>query len=207
MVTMRQAIIDNAVAHGVDKDAVTAYIDKLLQIPTKLPPTPLQVDTANADAAIEAFKQHLASINSRTVTVTTDYVSNGKDTGVANTTNIDSTPGIVQKFAHGGQVAYLAGGGFPGAPQGTDTQAAWLTPGEIVMNTAAVSSLGAGNLLAANSTGQWPAQQQAPAQAPNVTVYVTNPFTGEQVRAVVQSVANAAISGANRDARYRRVGV
>jgi hypothetical protein len=199
--------LENALrAQGQLTPAVQAYIDKLYDVNNlKVAPTKLEIDKANADAAIEAFKQHLASINSRTVTVTTDYVSNGKDTGVANTTNIDHTPGIVQKFAHGGQVAsYLAGGGFPGKPQGTDTVPTWLTPGEIVMNTAAVSSLGAGNLLTANKTGHWPGQSQ---QAPNVTVYVTNPFTGEQVRAVVQSVANAAINGANRDARYRRAGV
>jgi predicted DNA-binding protein (UPF0251 family) len=205
MVTMRQQIIDNAVAHGVNRDAVTAYIDKILQIPQSVPPTKLDVDTANADAAIEAFKQHLASINNRTVQVTTDYVSNGKDTGVANTTNVDSTPGIVKYNASGGQVSYLAGGGtpFPGGPKGTDTVPTWLTPGEIVMNTASVKSLGADNLLTANRTGQWPGG----GQTPNITVYVTNPFTGEQVQAVVQSVANAAINGANRDARYRRVGV
>jgi hypothetical protein len=205
MVTMRQQIIDNAVAHGVNRDAVTQYIDKILQIPDKVPPTKLEIDKANADAAIEAFKQHLASINDRHVQVTTDYVSNGKDTGVANTTNVDSTPGIVKYNASGGQVSYLAGGGtpFPGGPKGTDTVPTWLTPGEIVMNTASVKSLGADNLLTANRTGQWPGG----GQAPNITVYVTNPFTGEQVQAVVQSAANAAISGANRDARYRRAGV
>jgi hypothetical protein len=73
------------------------------------------------------------------------------------------------------------------------------------MNTASVASLGAGNLLHANKTGQWPGGGSQ--QAPNVTVYVTNPFTGEQVQAVVQSAANNAISGANRDAKYRRPGI
>jgi hypothetical protein len=200
--------LENALrAQGQLTPAVQAYIDKLYDVNNlKVAPTKLEIDKAAADAAIEAFKQHLASINDRHVQVTTDYVSNGKDTGVANTTNTDFTPGIVKYNATGGQVSYLAGGGtpFPGGPKGTDTVPTWLTPGEIVMNTAAVSSLGAGNLLTANRTGQWPGQSQ---QAPNVTVYVTNPFTGEQVRAVVQSVANAAINGANRDARYRRAGV
>jgi hypothetical protein len=60
MVTMRQQIIDNAVAHGVDKAAVTAYIDKLLAIPKKVPPTKLDVDTAAANAKIAATKKLLA---------------------------------------------------------------------------------------------------------------------------------------------------
>jgi hypothetical protein len=60
MVTMRQQIIDNAVAHGVDRKAVTAYIDKLLAIPKKVPPTKLDVDKAAADAKIAALKKSLA---------------------------------------------------------------------------------------------------------------------------------------------------
>lgn len=37
--------------------------------------------------------------------------------------------------ATGGQVPnYLAGGGFPGSPKGTDTVPAWLSPGEFVIN-------------------------------------------------------------------------
>jgi len=64
MVTMRQQIIDNAVAHGVDRAAVTAYIDKLLAIPKAIPATKLDVDKAAADkkiadlqAKIDAIKQ------------------------------------------------------------------------------------------------------------------------------------------------------
>jgi hypothetical protein len=56
-----------------------------------------------------------------------------------------------------------------------------------------------------NKTGQLP-QTGNPAPV-HVTVVVTNPFTGEQVRGVVQSVAQSAISAANHDVKYRRAGV
>jgi hypothetical protein len=62
MVTMRQQIIDNAVAHGVDKDAVTAYIDKLLAIPPSVTPTKLDVDKAAADAKITVLQARIDAI-------------------------------------------------------------------------------------------------------------------------------------------------
>ncbi len=62
MVTMRQQIIDNAVAHGVNRDAVTAYVDKLMAIPATIPPTQLDIDTAAAAANIAAIKAQVASI-------------------------------------------------------------------------------------------------------------------------------------------------
>jgi hypothetical protein len=40
-----------------------------------------------------------------------------------------------------------------------------------------------------------------------LTVYVQNPFTGEQVRATVQSVARAEIGAAVRDAAAMRPGL
>jgi hypothetical protein len=205
MVDMRQKIIDNAVAHGVNRDAVTQYIDKILQIPATVPPTKLDIDKANADAAIAAFKQELASIQDRHVQVTTDYVSNGKDTGVANTTNYTAHDGIVQYHAKGGEVAYLASGGFPGQPQGTDKVPAWLTPGEIVMNTASVASLGAGNLLQANKTGQWPGQGGSGGHSGPLTVNLV--LDGQVIDSRTVSLVNGAINGAVHDAKYRRAGV
>lgn len=69
------------------------------------------------------------------------------------------------RHANGGRVNYLAGGGRPRLydmrPRGTDTVPAMLTPGEIVMQKSSVDSIGAGNLLYANATGQLP-----PAPAP-----------------------------------------
>lgn len=73
MEQMRQQIIDNATAHGVDKDAVTAYVDGLLKIPETVPPTKLDVDTSGADTKVSAYVQsllHIPMAISTTVTAT-----------------------------------------------------------------------------------------------------------------------------------------
>jgi predicted ester cyclase len=62
MVTMRQQIIDNAVAHGVNRAAVTAYVDKLLAIPKKVPPTKLDVEKAAAEKNIATLQARITAI-------------------------------------------------------------------------------------------------------------------------------------------------
>ncbi len=58
----------------------------------------------------------------------------------ANPIPITVAPGVVpggpaQSKSRGGMIHYFNGGGVvPGGPRGTDTQPAWLTPGEVVMN-------------------------------------------------------------------------
>jgi hypothetical protein len=72
MQTMRRQIIDNAVAHGVDRKAVTAYVDSIFKIPKTVPPTKLDVDKKKADAALDALARHLTAVTEpRSVTVTT----------------------------------------------------------------------------------------------------------------------------------------
>lgn len=62
LVSMRQQIIDNAVAHGVDRKAVTEYVDSLFKIPKEVPPTKLDVDKAAADKKIADAEAALARI-------------------------------------------------------------------------------------------------------------------------------------------------
>jgi len=57
MKALRQQVIDNAVAHGVDRKAVTAYIDKLFKIPKTIPPTKLDADTKAANSKIAATQK------------------------------------------------------------------------------------------------------------------------------------------------------
>lgn len=71
MVKMRQQIIDNAVAHGVDRKAVTAYVDSILKIPKSVPPTKLDIDSKAALTKLAAFKAALAGLKNKTVVVTT----------------------------------------------------------------------------------------------------------------------------------------
>lgn len=53
-----------------------------------------------------------------------------------------SLQGTGKVQATGGVVSYLAPGGFPGSPQGTDTVPTWLTPGEWVVRKEAADKLG-----------------------------------------------------------------
>ncbi|QDG61245.1 hypothetical protein [Pseudarthrobacter sp. NIBRBAC000502771] len=154
MAAMRQQIIDNAVAHGVDKTAVEQYIDKLLQVPKSVPPTKLDVDTSAAEAALQALTRR------RTVEITaiTTQVRGGGSPDDPSMTALNPA-----QRADGGEVLYRAGGGgVPFRPSGTDTVPAMLTPGEVVMKRSSVDSLGLGNLLQANRTGSWPEQNSGP---------------------------------------------
>ena len=58
-----------------------------------------------------------------------------------------------QLNARGGLVQYRAGGGTIFQPKGTDTVPAMLTPGEFVIRTSAVDSIGVGTLQALNNGG------------------------------------------------------
>jgi len=58
----KQALEDTLRSQGRLTKDVQAYIDKLFQIPKKLPPTKIDVDKANADAKAAAYKRELASI-------------------------------------------------------------------------------------------------------------------------------------------------
>jgi len=224
METMRQQIIDNAVAHGVDKDAVTAYVDNLLTIPKTVPPTKLQIDKAKAEADIAEFQRQVDAVHGKTIDLITrestqrtadtlgtrtDPVTGEQSTyvsspGAAETPGSGTgtnTSGTFRGYAHGGSVAYLASGGHPGGPRGTDTVPAWLTPREFVVKRASAESIGLPALNYMNQTGQLPPQPQTQAQLP--PIYVQNPFTGEYLLAQVDGRVGAGISAADRDARMR----
>jgi hypothetical protein len=141
----------------------------------------------------------MAGINDKRVTVTTDYVANGKDTGIANTSNANNTPGIVQKYAQGGPVHYLASGGGDWAASGTDTVRAMLTPGEYVMPVASSKSIGKPALDYMRATGNIPGG--------GGTVTVNLVLDGQVIDSRIVNLSNAAMGSAVRDAKYRRPGV
>jgi len=58
----KAALEDQLRAHGALTKGVQAYIDKLFQIPKKLPPTKVDVDKAAADAKVALWKRELASV-------------------------------------------------------------------------------------------------------------------------------------------------
>lgn len=63
LIDMKQAIEDNAVAHGESRDKVHAYLDELFKIPATIPPTKIEVDNAAALAKIAEVKAAAAAMN------------------------------------------------------------------------------------------------------------------------------------------------
>ncbi|MDQ0100441.1 hypothetical protein J2T10_000060 [Paenarthrobacter nicotinovorans] len=147
LIEQRNAIIENSVANGMNRDAVTRYIDAVMKIPATSPVTEVKVNTAMAEAALQALTAR------RTVQI--DAIVNRSEMPDLN--GEVSGSGRMGTYARGGMVNYLATGGFPQfKPVGTDTVPAMLTPGEIVIKKSSVDSIGAGKLLHANETGRLP---------------------------------------------------
>lgn len=152
LIEQRDAIVNNAVANGQNKEAVERYIDSILKIPASVPPTKVSVDEASA-AAAEARLQQLT--RARTISIQTQ-INAAAEENVADTAFRPGTFAPITPHT-GGLVSYLANGGFAGfKPVGTDTVPAMLTPGEIVIKKSSVDSIGAGKLLHANETGKLP---------------------------------------------------
>jgi hypothetical protein len=196
MVTMRQQIIDNAVAHGVDEAAVTAYVDGLLAIPKTVPPTKLDINATEAELKIAGFQSAIDRLTGKTIHIySVEHIQQVRDSGdnagansmdTANqyaTGNAYRSEGGPIYRAAGGPVNYLAFGGHPGGPRGTDTVPAWLTPDEFVMKRASSKSIGPAALNYMNTTGQLP---PASAGAGNITVYIGNEAIDSHMVRVVQ---------------------
>jgi len=88
-----------------------------------------------AASSVQALARAISSLQDKTVHIRV-AMSGGGFVGGALSGFMNGT------FAKGGPVDYLAGGGFPGIGRGTDTVAAWLTPGEYVMRRSAVGLFG-----------------------------------------------------------------
>jgi hypothetical protein len=206
MVTMRQQIIDNAVAHGIDRAAVTSYIDKIMEIPKSVPPTKLDVDTANALAKAAALQSYINSLQGKTVWITTrvnsiyseEHISNGPGGSGGKT---KSEGGPIYR-ADGGPV-YLANGGHSRGPMGTDTVAAWLTPGEHVMKRSSAESLGAPALKYMNDTGKLPPSGGG-AQMVTVNLVLDGQVIDTRIINLSSRTADQAISSFVRDQTRRR---
>ena len=181
METMRQQIIDNATAHGVDKDAVTAYVDNLLTIPATVPPTKLDVESADAQAKVFNFQQAISAIpRSLAVTITANTASNLASTYLSQ----------VPKHAGGG-LLLGPGTGTSDSILGVNANGVPITrvsTGEYVVNAAATARNRA-ELDAINSGRQVPANGGASAGAWNGGVDLSD----RSVSAIAQAAATIAL--------------
>lgn len=168
LIDMKKAIVDNAVAHGEDRDAVQAFIDKVYQIPATIPPTKIEVDAANALATIARVQASLAALSGNAVAVQAQVNRTGQTVASGHATVYKAAGGMVE-------AAYLASGGSPFVPKGTDTKAAMLTPGEFVVKAPSAQAYpGFMQAYNDNPTRALQAVQASGSQPVYLTVNVTN---------------------------------
>jgi hypothetical protein len=151
---------------GITGEAADAMARKALGIPKEIP-----IDTwvnDHATGTLDALKQKADDLDGRRVSMLIETINK-----TVNVSEYRDDPSMVAldpaNHAYGGMVNYLASGGRPRLydmqPRGTDTIPAMLTPGEIVIKKSSVDSIGAGNLLYANRTGQLPPAAAPPRQS------------------------------------------
>jgi TP901 family phage tail tape measure protein len=108
------------------------------------------------------------------------------------------------RFAAGGMVPqYLASGGHPGGPVGTDTIPAWLTPGEFVLQKSAAERLGPDALAALNAGSRFASAPMATQGAGGATVVYNYTIVASSIdeRHMARSVRDAIEAGHRRGIR------
>ncbi|TIH33676.1 hypothetical protein [Subtercola vilae] len=187
---MKRSIVDNAVAHGENRDAVQTYIDKIFAIPTSVPPTKVEVDNAAALAAIQATRDAINSLPaSKSIHISTDNTvtySDARDTAAAGT---KAFGGTIERHAAGGTSGGTAYG--PGSAS-SDSIHTLLSAGEEVISNRkgqattwrpVLKAINAGmplpSVASSNATGT---QSQAPSERP---IYMDGTLFG-----VIRQMAN-----------------
>ncbi|WP_113717306.1 hypothetical protein [Arthrobacter dokdonensis] len=199
--------MENALrAQGELTPSIQAYIDKLYDVSNlKVKPTKLEVDTNQAMADARALQSYILNMRGTTITnrINSIYSENHISTGQGGSGGVTRSGGGPIYRAGGGPVGpaqYLANGGHSNGPIGTDTVAAWLTPGESVIRRSSAESIGAPALKYMNDTGKLPPNSSG---APIVHVYID----GKEMRGDMVQIAVNAVDGgfqaANNDAGRR----
>lgn len=171
----KQAIEDQAVANGMNRDSVHAYIDELFKIPASIPKTKIEVDTATATAQVNGL---LAWVRSRVASIQVRATMpdlNGSVSG-------NGRPGI----AMGGTIPGLAGGGSGGTVFG---------PGTASSDTAGLFRLGRGEEVVSNVFGQ---ADRWRAQLKQINAGFT-PAMGSSASTVIQNITYTFVNPVARD--------
>lgn len=120
LVTLRDEIVRNAVAHGYNKQSVENYIDSVLHIP-KVAGTRVDVAKKAADAAIKGVMSELDALNGKVATVVVRTVQETDRLTKTLNPNTNVTPGGELRVSNGygaffGGVRAFAAGGFDSLP-------------------------------------------------------------------------------------------
>ena len=207
---------------GITGDAADTMARKALGIPKNV-----NIDAWIADHAsttLEGIKGKADNLDGKRVTIgiyTTEYFDSVDRRAAASDLNGAASGTGRPGLATGGRV-YGVG------TTTSDSNPYMLSRDEYVLNAAAAKKIGYDTLDRVNGGDTQPltplgsGRQYAAAPAPatqviasaggpgDITVYVTNPFTGEEVQAIVRDVsagvANSAITAADSQSKYRRRG-
>jgi hypothetical protein len=177
----KKALEDELRAQGNLTPAVQAYIDKLYAIPPVVQ-TKVEADTAAAAAKIAAIAAQLAGLNSNAAALQAQ-VNSGQAVASGHSTVYKAAGGMVD-------AAYLASGGSPFVPKGTDTRPAMLSPHEFVVKAPSAQAYpGFMQAYNDNPTRALQAVQQSGGQNMTVslagaTIYAT--IDGQPIRLMIQ---------------------
>lgn len=196
---------------GLTEEASIALTREVLKVPAGVSIDSWMADKARMEA--EKTKAAMDLIDGRTVRTyaehreTTFLETKRSDTVVDGSGNNNSS--ISSAYASGGAVM------GPGM-KGVDSVKSLLAPGEHVLTASEVDKMGGQQAVyamraairsgAAYSAPTAPVAAGAVGSAGGMTVYVENPWTGEQVRAVVRTEANTAIAKSDKQSTYTRTG-
>lgn len=119
LIELRDQIVKNAVAQGMNKDEVVKYIDSVLKIPASVPPTKADADTSAAKRKLSDLRTEIReTMKDRRATMFIDVATN-VGSAVANITGTIGAIGATVR-AKGGPIPGFAGGGKLRGP-GTGT--------------------------------------------------------------------------------------
>jgi len=162
MIDMKKSIVDQAVAHGENRDQVQTFIDTLFKIPDKIPATKIDIDDAVATLKLQNYIKLLASIPG--------YISGA---GIQVGMNGGVTFSDAKASAYAAKIAGHASGGTIAGPGSStsDSVPIWASVGEHMWTASEVMKVGGQGamygLRAAVNSGK-PVTINGGSQAPTV---------------------------------------
>ena len=205
------AMVLTAKSFGMSEEKAIDLTREILHIPPGVDVKSWMSEQARIEA--EKTKAAMDLIDGRTVKTYAEH----RETTFIETKRSDSVVNDQGPTRSGERTGFASGGEVHGpGPKGVDSVYAKLAPGEHVLTAAEVDRMGGQAAVyamraAVRSGAAYGTQGASPAQTAvgsmgNLTVYVENPFTGEQVRAVVRTEAAGVVSATDAQSPYVRKG-
>jgi len=223
MARARESFIQQRIQMGMTRGEAAALADQYGLVPSRIDTMVNLAGVQDALALIGNLDRTLNSIDGKQVTASVAVRQYGQ-AAIASGGYVGDFASALGYATGGTPKRFPLGGPVHGPGSGTsDEIPAWLSNTEFVQRAAAVQKYGLGFMHAVNSgtfpvelarpfavggSPSSPARTSSASVIPALTVYVENPWTGEQVRATVRTEADSRIDRARqieRSAGRRRV--